>query len=112
MQQQLTPQQEIGSNIQSFLINPTPEQNKLFRRVLPVLVKMKRDSLKHKIQMEPLILPFGTFVYDLGTNKFLINGGVWNEKPSTLASWVQSIPIIDEPYFRNLDGYEEYLTTL
>lgn len=89
-------QQKAALDIRSFLDNPTPKQNILFRALLMCLVKLKRESLHANADINPITLDLNnTISYDTVNNVFLINGAVWNEKPSTLAKFVQAIDVTD-----------------
>lgn len=89
-------QQKAALDIRSFLDNPTPKQNILFRSLLMCLVKLKRESLHANTDLNPVVLDMNnTITYDTAHDMFLINGAVWNQKPSTLAKYVQSLSVTD-----------------
>ena len=89
-------QQKAALDINSFLNNPTPKQNILFRILLMCLVKLKRESLAKNTDINPVVLDMNNIIsYDTAHDTYLINGAVWDKKPSTLAEYVQILDITD-----------------
>lgn len=98
MEKQQNPieQQKAALDIRSFLDNPTPKQNILFRVLLMCLIKLKRESLQVNEDINPIVLDMNNSIsYDTANDEYLINGAVWDKKPSTLAKYVQILNVTD-----------------